>query len=399
MSTSVPLRARRAAPLSRTQGRSKVMIVAGALFLVTSAVNLQMPLYTVYAGMDGHGTSVVTIVFSFYVTGLLPVLIFLGGISDRLGRRRAIFLALALAIGATLIVSLKPGLATLVIARILQGIAVGLCAGAGTAFLSELLPGPKAPERAAVYVAAMTSFGFGSGALFTGAALFFQETLTPISYFIHMFLSFSCLLALFLVPESRTHSLSPRMRLPHFPAGILFYGSAVAVAWAVAGMVIAVVPAELARHGLIAWSGLALFLVCGAGMLCQPLARKMGARQAVRLGLVLVPAGYALLAVGAWLGMVALVLVGSALAGAACYGFTYLGGLTGISAIAGTNRASAISGYFLFAYLGFSLPVALSGLIADALGLSTALLLFGIAVLIAHLALWFVEVPGWEERG
>ncbi len=58
-----------------------------------------------------------------------------------------------------------------------------------------------------------------------------------------------------------------------------------------------------------------------------------------------------------------------------------------VSRLGGTQRARAVSGYFLCAYLGFGLPSVLLGFLADALGVLDALLLFGVVLLIATIGL------------
>src|SRR5207247_1850560 len=80
-------------------------------------------------------------------------------------------------------------------------------------------------------------------------------------------------------------------------------------------------------------------------------------------------------------------LAGAATAGAACYGFTYLGGLAAVSRAGGADRARAVSGYFLCAYLGFGLPSIALGFLADRIGVLPALVGFGLLVVVASLAL------------
>lgn len=70
--------------------------LAFALLVITAGVNLQAPLYAAYARLDGLGVMATTIAFSFYVAGVLPILLALGGLSDRIGRRQVMLLALAL---------------------------------------------------------------------------------------------------------------------------------------------------------------------------------------------------------------------------------------------------------------------------------------------------------------
>nr|MDH3176341.1 hypothetical protein [Bacillus pumilus] len=64
------------------------IFVLFGLFMITTAVNLQVPLYTLYAEQAGYGKAATAFVFAAYVFGLIPVLLFLGGISDRLDANR-----------------------------------------------------------------------------------------------------------------------------------------------------------------------------------------------------------------------------------------------------------------------------------------------------------------------
>ncbi|MGY0400070.1 MAG: hypothetical protein ACWIPH_09125 [Ostreibacterium sp.] len=61
--------------------------LALALFTVTYAVNLQAPLYGAYALNSNMGVA-----FSAYVAGLMPTLLFLVGVSDRIGHQWPLFL-------------------------------------------------------------------------------------------------------------------------------------------------------------------------------------------------------------------------------------------------------------------------------------------------------------------
>lgn len=351
---------------------------AASLFLVTAAVNLEVPLYRTYAQAAGYSNGSTAIVFAAYVVGLLPVLIFLGGISDRLGRKPVILLGLLSALVATAAMIIRPTIHTLLFTRILQGVGVGLSVGAGTAYLAQIW-GEARAARAASYVAITTSLGFGSGALLTSGALLFQKTLVPASYWLILLLTLSCLVLMLKLPPQKPRA-GVWVRLPYFPKGTVAMGMAIALAWAVTGLVIAVVPVQLAQHQLADWAGTALFLVNGTGALVQPLARRFEAKDSIRIGFVLLSLGYILLVFGAGFGILILVLAGSAIAGAACYGFTYLGGLAEVTKAGGEQRASAVSGYFLFAYLGFSLPSILIGFIADWVGVINALIGFGVVI-------------------
>jgi hypothetical protein len=168
----------------------------------------------------------------------------------------------------------------------------------------------------------------------------------------------------------------------------------IALAWAVTGIVISLVPGQLAKQGLSPWAGHALFLLNGTGVLVQPWARRLASRRALFIGAWLLPVGYGALLGGAAKGSLALVLSGAAITGSACYGFTYLGGLAELSLRAGPNRARAVSGYFALAYLGFGLPSVGLGFLSDRFGLMPALSGFG--VLLILLCAWQAR---WAAQG
>ncbi|PLL10193.1 MFS transporter [Tabrizicola sp. TH137] len=357
-------------------------ILALALFLVTFAVNLQAPLYDLYVGDGAMGATAVTLGFAAYVAGLMPTLVGLGGLSDRVGRRWPIALALMLGATATLLMIVAPGWPALIAARVILGVGTALATTSGAAYMAEIL-GADRNRLAAQVVTAATSLGFGGGALATGLSLALQgQTMMPASYLALVVTApVLALLALVLPRVDQPRRVSP-LRLPVFPRGGAVYGLALALAWSTTGMTIAVVPLELAADGLRDWSGLVIFLAIFVGFLCQPVARRMTNGRAVTLGFALVPAGYLILLLGVQSDRLALVLVGTGVSSAASYGFTYLAALSEVGRRAPEDRARATAGLFVYAYAGFSVPVIGSGVLADWFGLGFALAAFGAALLV-----------------
>jgi predicted MFS family arabinose efflux permease len=364
--------------------RRSVLIVAAAIFLVTHATNLQVPLYGTYAKIAGFGSGISAIAFSTYVAGLLPTLILLGGISDRVGRKKVILVSLLSLAFATFLMIAHPSIYTLFVTRILQGIGVGLITGTGAAYLSTLMPDNAA--QVAAYVSLTTALGFSSGALFTNVALSFNNSLVPFSYQAILIILLACIVLVIRLPEQ---PVSPEklIRLPCFPAGTIPAGLAIALAWSLAGIVSVILPAQLMQYGLPNWSGPMLFIFVISGVLLQPLARRLNAQRSLQLGCVLLVLGYIIFTCGAWLGVISLVLAGVALAGTACYGFTYLGGMAEVVKLSGSQSARAVSGYFVCAYLGFGLPVILIGFFSDQVGIVNALFGFGVIFLASNVLL------------
>lgn len=369
-------------------------LLALCLFTVTFAVNLQAPLYDAYAAESDVGATAVTVAFAAYVGGLMPTLLLLGGLSDRIGRRLPIVLALILGALATALLVLAPSWTSLVIARFMLGIGTGLATTAGTAYMTEILGSDRA-KSAALLVTSATSLGFGGGALTTGISLGLQgPTLLPAS-FMALFVTAPILaIAALILPRTDTPTAVSLVRLPVFPARTWVFGAAMALAWSTTGMIIAVVPLELAKNDLGGWTGLVIFLAIFVGFLCQPIARRMSNDQALALGFVLIPLGFLVLVAGIWMKVLAFVLVGTCITSAASYGFTYLASLAEVSLRASDDRARATAGLFVYAYLGFSVPVIAAGALADTLGLLMAMGIFAAAQIGATAVL----VTLWKRR-
>lgn len=359
-----------------------LFIVAIALYIVTVSVNLQVPLYSEYAKANNHGNGFTAIVFSAYIGGLLFILTFLGGASDYFGRKPVITGGLIASFLATLFISVFPNINILLISRILQGVGVGLCVGSATAYLSENMQFSES-NKAPYFASLATSFGFATGALFTSLSLLYKFSLVPISYWTILLLNFLCLIVVTLKVKNHTLIKSKNiMRLPVFLKGTMIFNLAIMLAWSVTGIIISMVSLQLANSNLSQWIGVVLFSAIGTGTFIQPLARKFKPYNSVKIGSLLILAGYTLLLIGIYFTSVFLVILGSIIAGSSCYGFTYLGGLAAINSAANDSEKSrAVSGFFLFAYIGFSVPSIIVGFLSDFIGINYSLSLFGIVVL------------------
>ncbi|MCJ8202878.1 MFS transporter [Pseudomonas sp. RGM2987] len=354
--------------------------LAFGLCLITLAVNLQAPLYTTYAQLSGYGAGATAVAFSGYVLGVLPVLLAFGGLADRVGRKPLILVALALSMLATVVTLLWPSLEALGLARLMMGVGTGLASATSTAYMTELMASGDT-RSPANRVTASTSLGFGLGAALTSLFLSFHHSVTPGSFGLQWVLAAAAMVVVWRLPDPAVKiSNAPLLRLPLFPAGSLPYSFSMLLAWATSGLVIAILPSVLATHGLQGWSGLSTFTVISCGLLFQPWVRRLHPARATALGLLVLPLSYALLAWGASVGSLAAVLLGALGASSACYGFLYLGGLSAITAMAGSEKARVSAGFFLFAYVGFSIPVVVTGVLADRFGADVALVLFGLAL-------------------
>jgi MFS family permease len=370
--------------------RSPHFIVAIALLLITLAVNISMPLFRVYASAAHLNNAQTSLVFASYITGMLPCYIFLGGLSDRIGRKIVITISVLFALAATITITIWPNVIALIFARFFQGVAIGLGMGAGTAYMSELLqPQQNATTKAAGLASLFTSLGFGGGALATSLALLVAIALVPITYYVLIIVTVIGILLLFTLPKLKPIG-GKLIRLPYFPNGSLPINIAIGICWAATGVVIAIIPTQLAKFGLAPYVGICLALINWTGAFIQPLIRNINPVKSVKIGLLLVPIGFVLVIAGCYKGSLPIVCMGTTIVGMAAYGFSYLGGLALVANLGGAQKARAVSGYMFFGYIGFGIPAICLGYLADQFGIINSLLIFEIFIIVLSIWLAFI---------
>ena len=368
--------------------------LAFALCVITTSVNIQGPLYATYAHNDGYGVLATTIAFSFYVLGVIPVLLAFGGLSDRIGRRKVILISLALSVAATALMLFYPYTRALAVARFILGVGTALMAATATAYMIELI-GASDTVRATTWVTASTTIGFGLGPALTTVSLLFYETEQPASFFLLLACALVAIVLLWQLPETapKQNNLPASMlRLPYFNREVIWYGGGVLICWAITGLILSIIPSVLATHGLANYAGISSMLAISCGLVVQPIARKLDPQVSSKLGLLLLLPVYGLLTWGALTANFPAILLAAFLASTSCYGFVYLGGMLGVARSAGSEQARASAGYFLMAYIGLSVPVIFTGLIVDRYGAATAFYTFGAFLLLGVLVL-FASVP------
>src|SRR5580698_778460 len=113
--------------------------IAGAtLTLFLCGASAPSPLYAIYQSKFGFSTTVLTAIFAVYAVAVLAAVLPAGELSDQVGRRPVIIFGLALQIVAMAVFIVAHGVALLFVARILQGISVGIVIGALSALLVDL---------------------------------------------------------------------------------------------------------------------------------------------------------------------------------------------------------------------------------------------------------------------
>ena len=383
-------------------------LIGLAVAAVGLATTIPLPLYGAYAARGGYGAGALALAFACYAATLIVTAPVLGPLPDRIGRRPAVLLGVALAMLSTLALSLAPGIPALAAARVAQGLGMGCITGAAAAWAAELAGGGTAAEggrRAAAVIAAATIGSFGAGGVLTLAALAAWPGVEPPATFpAHLAFAALVLLAAARLPETlpapRGEGGAGWVRRPAFPRGTLAATLAILPGWGTTGTILTSVQAALAAQGLPLAGPLAACAMMLVGAVAQRLAGGVEARRAVRIGLGVLTAGAGLALWGATAGRPWPLLGGAVTVGVGVYAFIYLGGLKAVAEAARPEeRARAVAGYFVVAHLGFiAVPLAV-GLAVDAFGAAAALGGTWVAVALSAAALTVALRPGRAAGG
>jgi len=145
--------------------------VAFAFLAVMAFSTVPSPLYGLYRERDHFSVFMVTVIYAVYALGVIGALLLAGQLSDWYGRRRLLLPALGIAIVSAIVFVASKSLTGLIVARLINGISVGIVAATATAYLSELhaIGRPEAtPMRAQLTASAVNVGGLGVGALVAG---------------------------------------------------------------------------------------------------------------------------------------------------------------------------------------------------------------------------------------
>lgn len=332
-----------------------------------------LPFYRLHLGAS---LAVVQATFGLYAVGLVPGLLLGGPLSDRHGRRVVVRTALPISFVASVVLMLGAhGAGWLFAGRLVAGLASGTAFSAGAAWLKELssapfdaaLPGSGA-RRATV---AMTT-GFGAGPLAAGLIAQWGPMPAVSAYLPHLLLLVLAAVLTRRTPETRTRPVTTDVpaviaahRHPRFLRVVLplapwtFAAGSVPIAF-----LPAVVTSRLHGFGTV-FGSVTIAVTCLAGLLVQPLARRIahrGGRRLLGVSMLTIAAGMVVAALAATLVQPALVLVTALVLGAG-YGGAMVYGLAEVARIAAPHELARLTALFQAGtYVGFATPYLLAAL-------------------------------------
>jgi MFS family permease len=368
----------------------KYPIAALAMGLLLAGSLMPTPLFQLYHRIWGLTPAEISLVFAIYAGSLIPSLLFLGGISDSIGRRRTILLSfVGMALGA-LIFAFSDGLIWLIIARIVQGIAMGIGTGAAAAAIREWMEEADRGRAGEVTVIAV-SIGSAFGALLGGTLAQYAPHPESLTFFVYIGLLACVAVAVATVPTCPHLHPTANSAILTIPASIrrpFFVASAQAfIGWSTLAIFVALVPSFLAAslqlHNLLVGA----FVIAGiqVGSVAASLTgHRFPNRVAIIAALFALGGGLWLLLVAVALHAYVLIAIAALVTGAGG-GLSYMAGLNIIGAISPPeHRAETLSAFLVACYLGFSIPALGVGFAATWFGLSAAF--FGAAVLLGAIA-------------
>ncbi|WP_431496141.1 MFS transporter [Pseudomonas brassicacearum] len=354
--------------------RASLIFLALTLLGFLAASSAPTPLYHLYQEQLQFSPAVLTLIFGVYAFSLLAALLTVGSLSDYLGRKPVIFVALLLNMLAMLLFISADSVAWLISARLIQGFATGMAISVlGAALLDfDRRQGPLITSVAPL-------LGMACGALGCGLLAEFAPLPLQLTYWLLLGLFLAQAVYLWRLAESVSpqpgawQSLRPTLHVPPQARQALWRVLPLDLAaWAVGGFYLSLAPSLVraatgSTSNLIGGALVAVLTLSGASSIY--LLRNQGADTMLRLSASLLVIGLALVLAAVHGAGLSLFFVGTLVTGGG-FGAGFLGALRSIMPLALPHeRAGLMSAFYVLSYLAFSLPSLLAGNLTRVFGL------------------------------
>ncbi|WP_334597073.1 MFS transporter [Pseudomonas alvandae] len=354
--------------------RVSLIFLAITLLGFLAASSAPTPLYHLYQEHMQFSPAILTLIFGVYAFSLLAALLVVGSLSDYLGRRPVIFVALLLNVLAMLLFINAESVAWLIGARLIQGFATGMATSVlGAALLDfDRQQGPLITSVAPL-------LGMACGAMGCGLLAEFAPMPLQLTYWILLALFVFQAIYLWRLAESVSpqpgawRSLRPTLHVPVQARRALWLILPLDLAaWAVGGFYLSLAPSLVraatgSTSNLIGGALVAVLTLTGA--LSIYALRNRAADMMLRLGASLLVLGLALVLIAVHTASLPLFFIGTLITGSG-FGSGFLGALRSIMPLALPHeRAGLMSAFYVLSYLAFSLPSLLAGNLTRLYGL------------------------------
>jgi MFS family permease len=339
--------------------------VAAAFLIAMAYSTVPAPLFPLYVAREGFSTFAITVVFAAFAVGVVISLVLAGHVSDWVGRKTVLIPALGLEVLSALLFLTSTSLPVLIVARVVNGLGVGMIAATATAYLYDLhahhRPGAS-PRRFEIVSTAANIGGLGVGALVAGVLAQYVSSPLSTPYVVLAVLLVASMIAVALTPETVVKKQVPyrpqRISTDH-GRGYLAAGAGAFTAFAVFGVFTSVSPGFVAgelHHPSRTLAGLVVFIVFGGAALAQTVTGGLSLAALRKLGLGAQAIGVLLVVAGMNATSFPLFLAGGAIAGVGA-GVQFKAAIGAVASMAAPEkRGEALASLFFIAYLGLSVP-------------------------------------------
>jgi MFS family permease len=380
----------RTANISVTLGAVSFWVLGTLLAFFLAAASAPSPLYGVYQKLWHFSPVVLTEIYAVYALGALVALLTTGRLSDHLGRRPVLLIALLIQIAGMAAFIAAHGVEMLFIGRVLQGIGTGIASGAISAWLLDLQPADN-PKLGSIVGGIAPMAGLATGALVSGLLVQYGPDPQQLIFWVMLVIYALAVPATLIMPDrvqrvpGWLQSMRPQIGVPSAARSLfaVMVPSLVAI-WALAGLYLSLGPslaiALLHSESRVA-GGLVVVALMGAGAVASTMVRMEEARMLVIKGSLLLVIGVGLTLLAVVFRFAAGLYAGSFIAGLG-FGPAFSGVFRSLAPLAPLDKRSAlVSSIYIAIYVSFSIPAVLAGVAVGRFGLINTALGFGLVVM------------------
>ena len=356
------------------------VIAAAAGAATLTAASAPSPLYPIYQRLWDFSAFTLTVVFAVYVFALLGALLTVGSLSDRTGRRPVASAALILLALGMLLFATAGGTDGLMVARIVQGFAVGAATGTTTAMIMDAAPNPRVGS---IVSSAVPALGIAIGAVLAGALVQYAPHPRQLVFWILGVVYLALAALIWLIPEparpgpatqeSIWRSLRPSAGIPPVVRPVFFaLLPSIAATWALAGLYLSLGSSVLSTvldvrsHFVV---GIVLGVFFAAGVLGAAASTALPPQHREWFGYGTLAPGVLATIVATSVGTLPLYVVGSMVAGVG-FGASFRYAVQALGEVAPAARLGQVfATMYIVSYLAFSVPALAAGLAVERFGL------------------------------
>lgn len=380
---------------------------ACTLFAVYAAASSPIPLFNIYQSMIAMSNGDLALTAVFYFVGTLVSLLMFARISNYIGRKKSVIIALLLSAAGCGVFAAVNNVPMFMLGRFLQGMSCGLASSCAAAYVVDTAPRTPA-WLGAVIVSSAPMVGLAAGAFGAGAVAQYGGGQLAVIDAVLIGVDVLCLFLILAGKETVApckgvvRSLRPQIKVPHSIRPLLLGASAAfAGTWAIGGFFQAY-SATMATEQFGTTNTLiaaAIFAsLMAPNVIGSTLAGKMNEKTAQRTGMTVFACCVMVIIATLGLGLVVPFLIACVLGGAAI-GMAFSGAMRSIlDKTTAEERAGVLSTIYLISYSGAAIPNLIVGRISGMFSLLQIATGYGVLVLIALVLTWTVGIAPRSGR-